>query len=335
MGEDDAAATISLSGSDRLPRHLRGGVVAIGNFDGVHRGHLAVLEAALAEARRRAIPALVLTFEPHPRTFFRPASPVFRLTPPALKRRLLGALGFGGVVEQAFDAGFAARSATSFVEDTLIGHLGAVHVVAGHDFHFGHGREGTPDFLRRWGDANGLGITLVEPFRGEDGEVVSSSRIRDLLGEGNVAAAARILGYRYLVEAPVGNGRKLGRTLGYPTANMALPGEFGLRHGIYAVRYRRADGSLHDGVASFGRRPTVDEAGHPLLETHLFDFSGDVYGERGAVSFFAFLRGEEKFGDLDALVVQMRRDEENARAALGAVEPLSSLDRRLSFSGAQ
>lgn len=322
---------LAIAGTRKLPDRLRGGVVAVGNFDGVHRGHLAVLDMALGQARRRAMPAIALTFEPHPRTFFRPDRPVFRLTPSPLRCRLLAALGFDAVVEQPFDAEFAGRSAMSFLTDTLAGDLGVAHVVAGHDFHFGHRRQGTPEFLKREAGPIGIGVTLVEPHRDETGEIISSTRVRSHLGAGEAEAAARLLGYRHLVEAPVGGGRRLGRTLGFPTANMALPPEYGLRHGIYAVRLRRADGSLHDGVASFGRRPTVETDGEALLETHLFDFAGDLYGENCAVSFFAFLRGEEKFADLDALTAQMRRDAAAARAALAEVRPLSPLDGGLSF----
>lgn len=322
---------IRLKGGERLPDALRGGVVAVGNFDGVHRGHRAVLETALDEARTNGIPAIALTFEPHPRTFFRPDHPVFRLTPSPLRCRILADLGFDAVIEQAFDAEFANRSAMSFVTQMLAGDFGVTHVVAGHDFHFGHRRQGTPEFLEREAASEGFVVTLVEPFSDESGEIISSTRIRARLGEGHVEAAADLLGYRHLVEATVEAGKKLGRELGFPTANMALPTEYGLREGVYAVRFRRADGTLYDGVASFGRRPTVTTDGRPILETFLFDFSGDLYGEKCAVSFFAFLRGEEKFDGLDPLVTQMKRDEAAARAALANVERLSPLDRELSF----
>ena len=166
------------------------------------------------------------------------------------------------------------------------------------------------------GERHGFGVTLVDAFRDEGAEIVSSSRIRGLLAAGDVAEAAGLLGYRYTVEAEVVPGQKLGRTLGFPTANMVLPDNVALKHGIYAVRFRRADGTLHDGVASFGRRPTVDEDGAPLLETFVFDFSGDLYGETCSVSFFGFLRGEQKFDGLEPLVAQMKRDEAEARALL-------------------
>ncbi|QDY99445.1 bifunctional riboflavin kinase/FAD synthetase [Nitratireductor mangrovi] len=314
-----------------LPAELRGGVVAIGNFDGVHRGHQSVLERALGEARKLGVPALALTFEPHPRTFFRPDTPVFRLTPAPMKAELLRAIGFDGVVEQTFDRAFADQSAEEFVGYILMDGLGIAHAVTGFDFHFGRDRQGGPAYLIEAGERHGFGVTLVDAFRDEGSEVVSSSRIRALLATGDVAQAAGLLGYRHTVAGEVVRGKQLGRTLGFPTANMVLPPEADLKHGIYAVRFRRADGSLHDGVASFGRRPTVDEAGAPLLETFVFDFSGDLYGETCRVSLFGFLRGEEKFDSLEALTEQMRRDEAEARALLSGVTPLSELDITIAF----
>ncbi|TGQ41291.1 bifunctional riboflavin kinase/FAD synthetase [Mesorhizobium sp. M00.F.Ca.ET.216.01.1.1] len=320
-----------ISATTPLPAHLRGGVVAIGNFDGVHRGHQAVLERALAEATRRGVPALVLTFEPHPRKVFRPDIPLFVLTPPPMKARLLSHLGFAALVEQPFTRDFASLSAEAFVTDVLEKNLGITHSVTGFDFHFGKDRQGGPAFLMAAGERHGFGVTLVDAFRDEGAEVVSSSRIRELLGEGAVADAAGLLGYRFTVESEVIGGQKLGRTLGFPTANMRLSPEATLKEGIYAVRFRRAEGTLYDGVASFGRRPTVDDNGAPLLETFVFDFSGDLYGEICAVSLFGFLRSEVKFDGLDALVVQMKRDETEARALLAGVRPLSDLDRAIAF----
>jgi riboflavin kinase/FMN adenylyltransferase len=182
------------------------------------------------------------------------------------------------------------------------------------------------------GERHGFGVSLVDALRDEGAEIVSSSRIRALLGEGAVAEAAGLLGYRYSVAGTVILGSQLGRTLSYPTANMRLPSANGLKHGVYAVRLRRADGSLHDGVASFGRRPTVVSDGAPLLETFLFDFDGDLYGETCAVSLFGFLRGEAKFDGLGALVARMRQDEAEARALLAGVQPLSALDARIAFT---
>jgi len=321
-----------ISDIGRLPQGLRGGVVAIGNFDGVHRGHQAVLERTLTEAARRGVPSLVLTFEPHPRSVFRPQEPLARLTPAPMRARILELLGVAGVVELPFTPAFSRTGAEDFVRGILVDGLAVCHAVTGVDFHFGKGREGGPAFLMAAGARHAFGVTLVDSFRDEGFEIVSSSRIRSLLAEGDVAEATGLLGYRYTVMAEVTGGKQLGRTLGFPTANMALPADVGLRHGIYAVRLRRADGSLHDGVASFGRRPTVEEGGAALLETYVFDFSGNLYGETCEVSLFGFLRPELKFDGLDALVGQMRRDEAEARALLAGVRPFSPLDAALTFA---
>jgi len=311
---------------------LTGGVVAIGNFDGVHRGHQAVLARATQLSQAAGVSSSVLTFEPHPRTVFRPEQPVFRLTPAAMKATILGQLGFDAVVEQPFDKAFSSRSAQDFVTGILCERLGVHHVVTGYDFHFGKGREGNPDYLVNAGIKHGFGVTLVEEFQDENADVVSSSRIREALAGGDIGEANGLLGYRYAVSAEVLHGKKLGRTLGYPTANMALPPETALKPGIYAVRFRRADGTIHDGVASFGRRPTVAEDGAALLlETFLFDFSGDLYDETCTVSFVSRLRGEEKFDGLDELVAQMKTDEAEARAVLGSLQPLSPLDTAMTF----
>jgi riboflavin kinase / FMN adenylyltransferase len=322
---------LRLSDPVAVPARLKGGVVAIGNFDGVHRGHQAVLERALSAAKEAGVPAMVLTFEPHPRSLFQPDRPIDRLTPAHIKARILGILGFDAVVEEPFTQVLAQTSAEAFVERIIVDGLAASRVVTGFDFHFGKGREGGPAFLMEAGSRRGFAVTLVDAFRNEAAEVVSSSAVRMALSKGEVAEAAGLLGYRYTVERPVIQGNQLGRTLNYPTANMALPDATSLAHGIYAVRLRRADGSLHDGVASFGRRPTIVPEGAPLLETYVFDFNGDLYGEAVSVSFFGFLRPEQKFEDLDALVVQMRRDEAEARALLSGVTPLDELDRILCF----
>ena len=322
---------LRLTDVNHLPPQLHGGVVAIGNFDGVHRGHRAVLDRALEIAKSMNKPAIVLTFEPHPRTVFAPDTPVFRLTPAHLKAKLLGSLGFDAVAEQAFSREFAGHTADDFIENVLLGGLKASHVITGFDFHFGKGRQGGPAFLMDSGKRHGFDVTLVDAFRDEGATVVSSSRIRDRLAESDVSEAAGLLGYRYTVEAEVSGGKQLGRTLGFPTANMALPCEDRLAYGIYAVRFRLADGTLKDGVASFGRRPTVDTDGAPLLETFVFDFSGDLYSQSCAVSFFGHLRSEMKFSGLDALMEQMNRDADEARALLSGVKPLSDLDLALNF----
>lgn len=290
-----------------------------------------MLDRALELAEARGVPALVLTFEPHPRSVFRPDTPVFRLTPAPLKARILEAIGFRSVIEYPFDREFSQRSAEEFVQSILIDWLHASAVVTGFDFHFGKGREGGPAFLMEAGKRHGFDVTLVDAFRDEGADVVSSSRIRSLLCEGDVAGAAGLLGYRFTVESEVIGGQKLGRTLGYPTANMALAPETELKAGIYAVRFRRPDGSIRDGVASFGYRPTVTDNGAALLETFVFDFSGDLYGEVCSVSFFGHLRDELKFDGLDPLVEQIKRDEEEARAMLSGVQPLSEVDAKIAF----
>ncbi|WP_182086712.1 bifunctional riboflavin kinase/FAD synthetase [Aureimonas sp. ME7] len=314
----------------RLAPALRGGVVAIGNFDGVHRGHQAVLETAGAIAADRGLPRLALTFEPHPRTVFRPQHPVPRLTPAPLRARLLGHLGFDAVIEQPFDLDFASRPAEAFAAETLARDLGARHVVVGFDFRFGARRQGDVAFLEARGPELGFGVTCAPALADEGGNIVSSSRIREDLMNGDVAAAASLLGYRWTLDGTVSHGAKLGRTLGYPTANMVLSDDELLAHGIYAVRVRRADGRLHDGVASYGRRPTFDN-GAALFETYLFDFSGDLYGEAISVSLFGFIRGEERFASKEALVTRMDLDAAEARALLASARPLSALDHALAF----
>jgi riboflavin kinase / FMN adenylyltransferase len=290
-----------------------------------------VLDRALEIAARDNKPAIVLTFEPHPRTAFQPQTPVFRLTPAPVKANLLEALGFAAVAEQQFSLEFATHSADDFINHVLLDGLKAAHIVTGFDFHFGKGRQGGPAFLMEAGKRSGFDVTLVDAFRDEGGAVVSSSRIRDCLAEADVSEAAGLLGYRYLVEAEVTGGKQLGRTLGFPTANMALAPENRLAHGIYAVRFRLEDGTLKDGVASFGRRPTVDSDGAPLLETFVFDFSGNLYGQTCRVSFFGYLRGELKFDGLEPLMAQMNHDANEARALLSGVRPLSDLDLALNF----
>ena len=303
-----------------LPPAYRGGVVAIGNFDGVHRGHQAVLCAAVRLANERKVPAIVLTFEPHPRTFFRPENPVFRLTNADTKSALLQSIGFDCVVEQPFDGTLSSTPAAEFVGELLVNALGVSAVVTGYDFHFGKGREGNLDFLKKAGRDLGFEANIVEAYSDEGGSIVSSSRIRECLAAGNITEANALLGYSYRVSGEIIKGKQLGRTLGYPTANIALPEETDLAHGIYAVRARLEDGSMHSGVASYGRRPTFDN-GQELLETFIFDFSSDLYGQPMTVFLESRLRGEEKFDDVEALVQQMDRDSEEARAFLNTLGP--------------
>ena len=308
-----------------LPDSWRGGVVAIGNFDGMHRGHQAVLTAARAEAEHLGCPCIMLTFEPHPRVFFS-GRPLFRLTPAPLKAALASALGLDGMLVLDFDRALAEKSAEDFVRETLIGKLGIRAAVTGFDFHFGKARRGTPQFLADQGVLNGFSVTIVEALR-EDGEAVSATRIRAALAEGDVDAAAKLLGWHFAVAGEVVHGDARGRELGYPTANMVLDPASELKHGIYAVRLLTKDGTLRDGVASYGRRPTFG-GGEPVLETFVFDFSGDLYGEGVLVAFYGFIRPELKFDSVEALVARMDQDSIDARAILERTPP-GELDRRL------
>lgn len=291
---------------------LRGAVAAIGNLDGVHRGHKRLIETARAEAATLGRPAAVLTFEPHPRTYFAPNKPFFRLTPEPEKLAVMARLGLDGALVRRFDAALAGQTAAAFVEHGLRD-LGLSGVVVGPDFQFGRGREGDAAALAELCDRYGLRCT-VAPVLAVEGRRISSSAIRAALEAGDVETANDLLGHRWFVLGEVRHGEKRGRTLGYPTANMRLPDEARLRHGIYAVR-AGVDGRTFDGVASFGRRPTFDN-GAPLLETNLFDFQGDLYGRTLAIELAAWIRGEERFASAEALVARMDLDAAEARAAL-------------------
>jgi riboflavin kinase/FMN adenylyltransferase len=293
----------------------RGAVVAMGNFDGVHLGHRAVIAAALEMGRLHGRPALALTFEPHPRRFFSPTIPQFRLSDETAKLRLLAGTGLAGAVIMTFDKARAGTSAQDFIHHDLIRRLGISGIAVGYDFHFGKGRVGSPSLLVN--EAPRLGIEVdVQPHIDIDERPVSSSAIRDALSEGQIADATAMLGGPWFVTGEVIHGEKRGRELGYPTANIRLDNNCGLRHGIYAVRVG-CGAERFDGVASFGRRPTFDN-GAPLLEIFLFDFTGDLYGEALDVAFIGFIRDELKFSGADALVKQMDDDSARARAALKA-----------------
>lgn len=307
-----------VDGIARLPAALRHPVLAIGNFDGVHRGHLAVIGAARAMAARLGRPAAALTFEPHPRAFFQPDADLFHLTPGTTRLEALRAAGLDGAVVLPFDASFAALTAEAFVEDVLKGTFEVSGVVVGYDFHFGHNRAGSPAFLRQEGERLGFAVEVVEPML-DAGDPVSSTAIRNALATGQVGHAAHMLGRPWQVKAQVIHGDKRGRVLGFPTANLRLPAGTRLAHGIYAVRVH-LDGQVHNAVASYGRRPTFDN-GAELLEVYIFDFSGDLYGRELAVTFHNYLRPELKFDGIDALIAQMDRDCAAARALLAAAKP--------------
>jgi riboflavin kinase/FMN adenylyltransferase len=313
---------------DRLPAALAGGVFAIGNFDGVHRGHVVLLEAAKAEAARRSAPALVLTFEPHPRTVLRPEPPVFRLTPLPAKARLLAALGLNGLAVATFSRDFALTTADDFVDKVLVGQLRMSAAVVGFNFRFGRNRSGTANSLAQAGTRQGFGVSVIDAVAGPNGTIVASTDIRAALQAGDIARANALLGHRWFVIGNVVHGEARGRSLGFPTANLRLPDDCGLRQGIYAVRLQRPGGEPLDGVASFGVRPTFG-GGIPLLEVHVFDFGGDLYGQDVAVTFVAWIRPEAKFDSVDPLIAAIRQDVANARQILAASGPGSQLDQRV------
>jgi riboflavin kinase / FMN adenylyltransferase len=292
---------------------LRGAVVAIGNFDGVHRGHRAVIAAALERAEALGRPAAALTFEPHPRAFFNPGEPLFRLTDEAGKLRLLASTGLDGAIVLTFDAALARLTAEEFVARILVERFAISGAVIGFNFHFGAKRAGSPQFLTAEGRKRGFTVDVVPRFE-DNGRPVSSGPIRDALIAGRVGEAAELLGFPWFVSGVVIHGDKRGRELGFPTANLRLDAGCRLRHGIYAVRVA-VGGRRYDGVASFGRRPMFD-SGAVLLEVFLFGFSGDLYGQSIDVAFVDWIRDEAVFESLDDLMRQMQDDSRRAQAAL-------------------
>ena len=300
----DAAASVA---------ELEGGVVAIGNFDGVHRGHRAVIGAAVRRAAALGGPALAMTFEPHPRRFFNPQAPLFRLTDAPTKLRLLAASGLSGVLVLTFDRALASLSAEDFITRVLVGRLAVKGVTIGFDFHYGKDRRGSPGFLAAEGERLGFAVDILPPLE-DEGRPVSSSSIRAALAAGRVVEAAELIGYPWFVTGTVVPGERRGRALQFPTANLGLDPDCGLKYGIYAVR-ARVENEVRDGVASFGKRPTFDD-GPPLLEVHLFDFSGELYGKAIDVAFLGWIRAEAKFAKVADLVARMEEDARLAREAL-------------------
>jgi riboflavin kinase/FMN adenylyltransferase len=290
---------------------LRGAVLALGNFDGVHRGHRAVIDAARARATKLGAPAGVLTFEPHPRAFFHPHEQLFRLTDENAKLRLLAATGLDGAVVLTFDAALASLTAEEFVSRILRERYALRGAVIGFNFHFGKGRAGTPAFLTAEGERHGFTVDIVPPLM-DGGRLISSGPIRGALTAGRIAEAAELLGYAWFVSGNVVHGDKRGRELGFPTANIKLDPACGLRHGVYAVRVQ-VEGRRYDGVANFGRRPMFDD-GSVLLEVFLFDFSGDLYGRSMDVAFIGWIRKEMVFASVTDLVNRMNEDAVEARS---------------------
>lgn len=307
-----------LDGTQPVSPPLRGAVLAIGNFDGVHLGHQALLATVREEAVRRNAAAGVVVFEPHPRAYFQPGASHFRLAQPAGQMRLFAHFGLDLALVLRFDAGLSNLTARQFAADILVARIGASHMVVGYDFNFGKGRAGTPVTMRELGAELGFGVTIVEPV-GAAGTVYSSSAIRAYLSKGDVAAAADALGYRWRAAGTVTDGAKRGTGLGFPTANIALPPGTDLGHGIYAV-WVHVGARHHAAAAYFGSRPQFDN-GAPVLEVFLFDFAGNLYGREIEVEFVAFIRADGAFEGVEALQRQMTLDCAKAREILDRSAP--------------
>jgi riboflavin kinase/FMN adenylyltransferase len=302
-----------------VPGELRGAVVAIGNFDGVHRGHRALIAEARRQAEAKGVPLAVLSFEPHPQEYFRPSPDCFRLTPLRTKARLLADLGVDVLFALPFDGDMARRSPEDFVENILVKGLGISAVVVGHDFEFGQKRAGNLNTLRILGQKCGFSVTAFDTVTASGDDKISSTLIRQLLKQAKPEDAARLLGHPWTIEARVEHGDARGRTMGFPTANMHLNHCLAPAYGVYAVRVAILEGdhavARHDGVANFGIRPMY-QVNVPLLETHLFDFDGDLYGKYLSVEMIKYIRPEAKFPSLADLIAQIGADAARARAIL-------------------
>jgi riboflavin kinase/FMN adenylyltransferase len=301
-----------------VPPPLKGGVVALGNFDGLHRGHQAVIGKTVETARAAGVAAGVMTFEPHPRLFFKPDQEPFLLSPFRIKARLIEALGVDYLHVQTFDREFSQRAAENFVEEILVGGLGVSQIIVGYDYIFGHQRKGNVTLLRELATHYGFGVTAVGELATPGGARYSSTNIRNLLKDGKPDEAAKLLGRYWEIEGRVETGDKRGRTLGFPTANLPYKDFLHPKKGVYAVRAgidRGADTVWHDGVANFGNRPTFDKS-DVLLEAHLFDFNEDIYARHLRVALVDFIRPEQKFDGLDALKAQIAQDCVTARELL-------------------
>ena len=297
-----------------IPDKLKGSIVALGNFDGFHLGHQAVVRRAVQRGFHERRPVIVATFDPHPVRFFKPDLPAFRLTTLDQREALFAHAGADAMLVFSFDKALAVTSSEDFVSDVLAQQIGAAGVVTGDDFTFGRGRKGDVALLKQLGQESGVIAEAVAPVL-LDAERISSGRIREALQGGDTATATHLLSRDFAIEGLVQSGDKRGRELGYPTANMVLGDYLRPRYGIYAVRVTLDDASEHPGVASLGVRPTFDPP-QELLEAHLLDFEGDLYGRKIEVGLHAFIREEQKFESVEALVAEMRNDEANARHLL-------------------
>jgi len=302
-----------------VPADLQGGAAVLGNFDGVHRGHQAVFARTRDIARGAGVPLVAVTFEPHPRSYFRPQDPPFRLTPFRNKAHHIENLGVDLLMVLHFDETMHRMTAEAFVKDVLVEGLCVSHVVVGYDFVFGHNRAGNTAYLASMGAQCGFGVTIVEPVTSVNNGVYSSTLIRDHLRAGRPAEAAVLLGRPFEFEGRVGHGNAMGRDLGYPTANLSFGEYLRPAFGIYAVRVgiERPDRlTWYDGVASFGIRPTIGKDEDPVLEAYIFDFSGDLYSLHLRIQLIEYIRPEAKFDDLDALAAQIEDDCRVARGIL-------------------
>lgn len=306
---------------EELPADVQGSAVAIGNFDGVHKGHRAVIGEAGRIARADNRPWTVLTFEPHPRTVFRPDDPNFRITPFRTKTRLIEDLGVDALIVLHFDKDFSQRPAEDFVNHILKGGLNAHHVVAGYDFVFGRARGGDCDMLLHSGRELGFGFTAVSAVKDDAGLAYSSTRVRDYMMDADPKGAESVLGHPFEVDGRVEHGDARGRTIGFPTANVHLNEYLCPAKGVYAIRTGVDEGAntvWHDGVANLGSRPTFNGDG-VVLEAHLFDYTGDLYGKHLRIQFVDYLRPEQKFDGLEALKAQIETDCDAARALLAQI----------------
>ncbi|MBV9549001.1 MAG: bifunctional riboflavin kinase/FAD synthetase [Alphaproteobacteria bacterium] len=314
---------------DDVPASLRGAVTAVGNFDGVHLGHRALIAEGARQARETGKPLAVLAFEPHPQEFLRPQPESFRLTPLRMKARLLAELGVDAFFAVPFDAAMAGRTAEVFVRDVLVQGLGVSAVVVGHDFVFGKGRGGNLATLQNEGARHGFSVTPFHTILAGAGEKISSTRIREALKAARPLEAAKLLGRHWAVEARVEHGDGRGRAMGFPTANMHLGHCLAPAFGIYAVRCAIMDNDVtverHDGVASFGIRPMY-EVPVPLMEAHLFNFDGDLYGRHLSVELVDYIRPEMRFSGLPALIAQIADDAQAARGILARHPRTPALD---------
>ncbi|WP_442955414.1 bifunctional riboflavin kinase/FAD synthetase [Parasphingorhabdus sp.] len=304
-----------LSGKNNIPESLRGAIIALGNFDGFHKGHQAVAQEAIDWAKSEGRPAIIATFDPHPVRHFRPDAPPFRLTNLDQRERLFTAAGADAMLVFEFGAELAGTTAEDFVQKLLVERYGAAGIVTGDDFTFGKDRTGNVAVMKKLGAPLGLSTKTVGPVS-DGGEIISSSRIRDALIAGDCETATELLTRPFAIEGPVIHGDKNGRKLGFPTANIDVGQYLRPKYGIYAVKGRMPDGRVVNGAANLGIRPTFDPP-KELLEPNFFDFSEDLYGQIIEVELHHFLRGEEKYDDLDALMEQIKKDCDKARELLG------------------